>query len=258
MAGTALPPAFTRIALDSVGSTSDVARERAAAGAPAYTVVTASRQTAGRGRRGRTWTSPPGNLYASLIVRPGRPAGEAATLGYAAGLAAIEAVDELLAVAAGTGQPGPARPVATLKWPNDVLVDGAKLAGLLLETVGADPAPALVIGFGANVEAAPGDTPYRAARLATWAPEATPDRLLAAYLTRYLAWETRWREGGFAALRPHWLARAHGQGGPVTVALGAETVAGRFADLDPSGRLVLDTVAGRRLVSAGDVHFQAA
>jgi BirA family biotin operon repressor/biotin-[acetyl-CoA-carboxylase] ligase len=231
----ALPPFYRLEVHETLASTNDEAKRRAAAGAAEGALILARRQTAGRGRSGRTWTSPEGNLYVSLLLRPARPPGEAAQLSFVAALALAEAV---------------AVPVA-LKWPNDVLARGRKLAGILLE--GSDGW--LVIGCGLNIASAPeGATCLRAE-----GSTASPDQALEAFGAAFLAWRARWLADGFAPIRTAWLARAAGLGAPAVARLGHETLHGTFADLDSDGALVLDMGgAGRRRIAAGEVYFQAA
>ena len=230
----------------SIGSTSDEARRLARAGAAEGTVVVAEEQTAGRGRQGRSWTSAPGNLYVSIVLRPGVPAERLHELAFLAGLAVAEAVAALL-------PPGPA---VTLKWPNDVLIDGAKVAGLLLE----QDAEAAILGIGVNVAHHPEQTPYRAGALATVGARATPEMVLQRLLAAIDAALTLWRAHGFAAIRSHWLARAHPPGTPLVVRLGGATEAavldGRFAGIDAAGALLLDTAAGQVRIVAGEVARQ--
>ena len=243
-----LPPGYALIALDEAGSTNDEARERAARGAPEGTVVWARVQRAGRGRRGRSWISPPGNLYFSVILRPACEARSVAQLSFVAALAVLDLVDELL--------PGRAR----CKWPNDVLVDGGKVAGVLLESALGPGGRVdwVVLGIGVNLASHPGiEGPVPSTSLAdagamTLAPEEALPPVLAALAHRRREWETQ----GFAAVRSAWLARAHGLGGPVRVANGERRLTGIFEGLDEGGALVLAQAGGERLsIAAGDVFF---
>jgi BirA family biotin operon repressor/biotin-[acetyl-CoA-carboxylase] ligase len=231
------------VALQSVGSTNDEAARLAEAGAREGTVVWAREQTGGRGRRGRTWASPVGNLYSSTILRPDCPAARAAELGFVAALAVSDMV--------------PASRQVRVKWPNDVMVDGGKVAGILPESsIGADgKAEHVVLGIGVNVSFAPElpEMRYRGACLGGTV-EAALERLTAA-LTRRLA---QWRRDGFAAVRAEWLAKAGPLGLEVDVKLGEELVRGRFAGMDGEGALLLDTAAGRRRIVAGELLARAA
>ena len=243
-----LPPGYALIALDEAGSTNDEAKERAAGGAPDGTVVWARVQRAGRGRRGRSWVSPPGNLYVSVILRPACEARSVAQLSFVAALAVHDLVDGLLL--------GRAR----CKWPNDVLVDGGKVAGVLLESALGPGGRAdwVVLGIGVNLANHPGiegpipSTSLVDAGASALAPEDALPSVLAALARRRQEWETQ----GFAAVRRAWLARAHGLGGPVTVVNGARRLTGVFEGLDEEGALVLAQPGGVRLpIAAGDVLF---
>ena len=243
-----LPPGYALIAFDEAGSTNDEARERAAGGASEGTVVWARVQRAGRGRRGRSWVSPPGNLYFSVILRPACEARSVAQLSFVAALAVLDLVDGLV--------PGRAR----CKWPNDVLVDGGKVAGVLLESALGPGGRVdwVVLGIGVNLASHPGlqgpvpSTSLADAGAMTLAPEEALSSVLAALARRRREWETQ----GFAAVRSAWLARAHGLGGPVTVANGDRRLAGVFEGLDEGGALVLAQAGGERLsIAAGDVFF---
>ena len=243
-----LPPGYALIALDEAGSTNDEARERAAGGAPDGTVVWARVQRAGRGRRGRSWVSPPGNLYFSVILRPACEARNVAQLSFVAALAVLDLVDESL--------PGRAR----CKWPNDVLVDGSKVAGILLESALGPGGRVdwVVLGIGVNLASHPGiegsipSTSLSAAGGPTLVPEEALRSVLAALARRRREWETQ----DFAAVRSAWLARAYGLGGPVRVANGERRLAGIFEGLDEGGALVLAQPGGERLsIAAGDVRF---
>ncbi len=225
---------------DSLPSTQDEARRLAADGAPEGTVVRAARQTRGRGRAGRAWQDPPGNLALSVLLRPGRPAGEAAHVGFVAGVALCHALDSLL--------PGDA-PEPRAKWPNDVLLDEKKVAGVLLEG-GRDH---IILGIGVNVAAAPPDLPATA--LAAHGATAGPGTVAETLLGRLAPWYDRWRREGLAGVRAAWLARAHGLGGPVRAIVDGTARTGTFAGLDADGALLLDADGRRLRVLAGDVFF---
>lgn len=240
-----LPAPFSHVGLDSVGSTNDEARRRVEDGTAAdLLVVTAARQTAGRGRRGRVWESPEGNLHASFALRIRRPLSEAAQIGFVAALALAEALDEVV----------PGHDVRC-KWPNDVLVDGRKVAGMLLESAGDGW---LVLGIGVDVadRPAPGETLYATMALAELGYGGDTAQVLTALCRHFGPWLGRWREEGFAPIRAAWLIRARGLGEAAVVRLEAETLTGVFKGLDEEGGLLLDQgEAGIRRVLAGDVFF---
>lgn len=246
-----MTPPFRKVVLDETDSTNSEARRRAEAGAPDGLAVVARRQTAGRGRRGRRWESPEGNLYVSLLLRPDRPLAEAALLSFVAAVALGEAVAAMLP---------PEAPIA-FKWPNDLLVGGAKCAGMLLESsaAGAGRLDWLIVGVGVNLASHPEGLPYPATDLAAaGAPAPTPGAALEAFLGRFAHWRDIWSRRGFAPVRRAWLARAAGLGGPVEVRAGNATLCGTFAGLDPEGAMLLESARGRRRVTAGDVFFPAA
>ncbi len=244
-----LPAFFDLVALDSIDSTNDEARRLLAAGAvPEGTLIWAAEQTAGRGRRGRSWSSPPGNLYFSLVLRPQCGPGMAAQLGFVAAVALAETLAALL--------PGADR--VRLKWPNDVLVDGAKISGILLEAASARAGPldAVILGVGVNVGSRPEAGLYRTISLREAGAGIVPGALLERFAAGLLAWYEIWRRDGFAPLRAAWLGRAVGLGQDIEVRLDRETLVGRFAALDEGGALALELADGsRRLVAAGDVFF---
>jgi BirA family biotin operon repressor/biotin-[acetyl-CoA-carboxylase] ligase len=246
-AGIPLPPGWRLLAFDVLGSTNDEAKRIAAEGAAHGTLVAARRQEAGRGRRGRGWSAPEGNLYVSAVLRPRRPGAALAQLSFAVALAAAEALPRFL----------PPGVEVAVKWPNDVLIDGAKAVGILLETEGTDW---VVAGVGINCLLHPEDTPYAATSLAAkGAASPSPTLVLGAFAERLAHWTERWEADGFAAVRQAWLGLARGVGGPVTVRLANETLEGVFAGLDADGVLLLDLPDGsRRGISAGDVHFGTA
>jgi BirA family biotin operon repressor/biotin-[acetyl-CoA-carboxylase] ligase len=235
---------------ETLGSTNDEAKTLARAGAPAGTIVWADEQSAGRGRRGRVWLSPPGNLYLSLVLRPDGGPARAAQLGF---VAALGLGDALAALA------GPALQLRN-KWPNDLLANGKKLAGILLEseTSAADRVDFVIVGIGVNIAAAPAEVEYPATSLATeGVAGVTPAVLLAGFARHFEIWERRWGAAGFAAVRAAWLPRASGLGEPIRVRLERSTLLGRFLDLDADGALVLEEAQGSRRIAAGEV-FPAA
>jgi BirA family biotin operon repressor/biotin-[acetyl-CoA-carboxylase] ligase len=238
-----LPDGWTLVALPSVGSTNDEAARLATEGAPEGTVVWARQQTGGRGRRGRRWASPVGNLYSSTILRPSCPAAQAAELGFVAALAVADMVPQGRAV--------------RVKWPNDVLVEGGKIAGILPESSVGEGGKVehVVMGIGVNVAFAPAlpEMRYPGAALGG-SVEAALENLTGALASRL----AQWRREGFEAVRTAWLALAGPIGLEVDVKLGEELVRGQFAGLDREGALLLDTPAGRRKIVAGELLGRAA
>jgi BirA family biotin operon repressor/biotin-[acetyl-CoA-carboxylase] ligase len=233
---------------DLVGSTNDLARERAASGADAGLVIRADRQSAGRGRRGRSWDAPAGNLYCSLVLRPDRAPAEIATLSFVTVIALGDVLSELL----------PERLIQH-KWPNDLLVEGCKISGILLESAGGLPSevPALVVGVGVNVVSHPDQTLYPVTDLMEQgAAPITVVALLDRFLTRFAEHYERWLQGGFAAILPAWRQRAVGIGNEIVVRLESTSLSGRFVDLDHDGTLLLAMADGQtRHIAAGDIFL---
>lgn len=241
-----LPAGCRLVALGAVGSTNDEARALAVAGAPDRTFVWAREQTSGRGRRGAAWTSPPGNLYVSAILRPHVPPSRAMQLSFVVAVAMAEAIQQASGIA------------LALKWPNDLLLDGRKTAGILLESAGTGATlDWLVAGTGVNLASHP-EALATATHLGAAGATVTPEILLPLYAGALVAWADRWTADGFAPVRAAWLARASGLGGPIVVRLPDSELAGTFADLDETGGLVLDAPGGRRTVTAGEVFAAAA
>lgn len=261
--GPAAREAGYRIAsFPEIGSTNAEALARARAGATGRLWLVTARQTAGRGRRGRSWETARGNLAASLLLILARDPVPAATLGFVAGVAldeAIRAIAPSLALHIGMDG-GEDRPGSRLrlKWPNDVLLDGAKLAGILLEAEAlADGRLAVVVGIGVNVVEAPSGLPYPATSLRSLGLTiGTPD-VFAALSDAWTGLELLWKGGrGFPAIRRLWLERAAGLGEEVAINIGDEVVGGVFTTIDDAGRLVLRLADGTtRSVAAGEVHF---
>jgi BirA family biotin operon repressor/biotin-[acetyl-CoA-carboxylase] ligase len=214
------------------GSTNDEIAALARDGAPEGLWLRAERQTGGKGRQGRLWASPAGNLHASTLVRlrPGDP--PAPTLALVAAVVLYEAA-------------APHAPDATIKWPNDLLVRGAKLAGILLERQG----DAVIIGFGVNLAHHPTDLDRPAACLD---PPVPAHAFLQRLAAGFAAWLARWRTEGLAPVRAAWLAAAH----PIGTCLSAGGAEGVFDGLDETGALRLRLADGTlRVIQAGDVFL---
>lgn len=238
-------------ALEAVDSTSSEALRRAEAGESGPLWIVAKRQAGGHGRRGRSWTSPDGNLAATFLMTTAVPAEAIATLGFVAGVALHGAVAAL--------QPDLA-PRLRLKWPNDLLADGDKLAGILVEVSGPRQGRhAVAVGIGVNVAAAPQHLPYPAASLAGLGLTHDAASLFTMLSDGWAEALALWDAGrGMPAIRDAWLARGAGLGSAVEVSTPAGVVAGTFRTIDEDGRLVLDTAGGMRTISAGDVFFGGA
>jgi BirA family biotin operon repressor/biotin-[acetyl-CoA-carboxylase] ligase len=245
-----LPSFFSLVALARTGSTNEDLHRLAREGAAEGTLVWAREQLRGRGRRGRGWSSPPGNLYLSLLLRPFVPPAEAAQIGFVAAVALAETLESLLP---------PGRQLRC-KWPNDLLIDGAKVSGILPEAEAeGGVVQAVVLGMGVNVASFPPDLPYKATSLSAAGVHASVEGVLAGLAPRLLAWYRRWRKEGFPPIRRRWLDFATGLGQPIEVRLEREILRGRFATLDSTGALDLELADGRRrLITAGDVFHPAA
>jgi BirA family transcriptional regulator, biotin operon repressor / biotin---[acetyl-CoA-carboxylase] ligase len=244
-----LPSEYRLLAFGCLGSTNEEAKRLARdEGAEHGTLVWAQRQEAGRGRRGRPWMSPEGNVYASIILRPSCDTGTAAQLSFAAAGALADALQPLLPEA-----------ICCCKWPNDVLIDDRKVAGILLEseTDGSGGLEWLVLGIGINVQHYPTDAEFPATSLLNEGGRLDqPGPVLVRFVQAFSTWYGVWLNEGFDRIREGWLQTARGIGGPVTVRLEKQTLIGTFADLDSDGALLLDMASGeRRRITAGDVFF---
>ena len=234
------------IVLDTIGSTNAESLRLARSGERGPLWVVARSQTAGRGRSGRTWVSEPGNLYASLVLGNPAAAERLPELSLVTALAVHDAVAGRI--------PGLASRVM-LKWPNDLLIDRNKFAGILVE----GEAGNVAIGIGVNCVHHPAGTDYPATDLATAGVRTSPEGLFAllsaAMVTRLGQWD---RGAGFAAIRTDWLARATGLGKPIRVRSDGGELSGSFEGIDDTGRLVLRKPDGTmQTVSAGDVFMTA-
>ena len=227
----------------AVGSTNAEALSAARAGEHEPLWVSAERQTAGRGRRGKSWASPPGNLYASLLlVEPCAPL-LAPQLSFVAGLAAHDAVADCAPDLASA---------LRLKWPNDVLLNGKKLAGLLIES---ESRPfAVAIGIGVNCISHPDDTAYPATDLKSEGVAVAWDDLMSALAAAMNRRVEQWCAGaGFATIRADWLTRAAGLGAPIKVRLPERQLDGIFEGIDERGQLLLATGTSTQIIAAGEV-----
>ncbi|RIY03693.1 biotin--[acetyl-CoA-carboxylase] ligase [Aureimonas flava] len=238
------------LALDEVGSTNAVALEAARAGDPGRLWITAGRQTAGRGRRGRSWLSERGNLYATLLLVDPAPDRHVVDLPLVVALGVRNGLAELSGL-----EPGLVR----IKWPNDILIAGAKAVGILLESEkGRDGRRAVAIGCGVNVESGATETPYAVTSLReagyTGTLATVFDHLAAGVDEALELWDAGRQ---FERVRSEWLRHSVGRGEGCRVNLPDGTsVEGTFVDLDQDGRLVLDEGRGqRRHFSAGDLFF---
>lgn len=221
---------------ESLPSTSDLCRDMAAAGETEGLAVLARRQTAGRGSRGRAWQDGLGNLHFSVLLRPREPARMAGHYALLAGVAVADVLD---------------RPDIALKWPNDVLLGGAKLGGILVDCAQQDGIFLwLVIGIGLNLAAAPQGLDRQVACLdGALAPEDVALRLL----DRLAHWQGVVAAQGWAKLREAWLAHALPAGTAMTLRLGEQSIGGRFAGLAEDGGLLLETPSGTRHFTAGEI-----
>ncbi len=239
------PLQFHRHVLASVDSTNTRAKQMAADGAPAGTLITAREQTAGRGRHGNSWQSMAGNLFASVILRPAISAADVGQLSF---VIAVALADTLKAVLPPQARMG-------LKWPNDILIDGRKCAGILLESESSNGGtlPWVVAGIGVNLANAPdGAISLPQAGAAMLAPE----DFLNLFEPALAQWYDRWQMEGFAPVQAAWTMHAINQGQPIRVRLTREELSGVFEGIDIHGALRLRLSDGAlRLISSGEVYL---
>lgn len=246
---TSWPAGYGLKQFDTIDSTNEEARRLAQAGERGPLWIAAGEQTAGRGRRGRSWVSPRGNLSATLLIDPAKPASDCAQLSFAAALAASDAVSVFAP-----------RAEIKVKWPNDVLANGGKISGILLESASSGSAnPAwLVIGIGINLQAHPPDAEFAATSLpvlGVTSPPLPEDGLLR-LAASFAKWYDIWRTGGFAPIRDAWLARAAGLGTRIRARLQNGESVGVFEGIDANGALLLREAHDRvRTIAAGEVFF---
>jgi BirA family transcriptional regulator, biotin operon repressor / biotin---[acetyl-CoA-carboxylase] ligase len=243
LADTAVAAGYQLQVFQTIGSTNDAAFDAARNGAN-RTWIVAHAQTSGRGRHGRQWQSPPGNLYASLLLVDVIDPRSAPQLGFVAGVALARALRHLV--------PDVLR--IRVKWPNDILLDAAKLAGVLVEgRMLPSGAYAVVVGFGVNCQSRPADLPYPAAALAETGAVRHKAEDVLALLSEEMARGLEVLEQGFDAIRAEWLSLAAGVGAPIKVRTATREFEGVFKSIDATGRLLLMEANGTHAIEAGDV-----
>ena len=233
---------------DTVSSTNALALERAKNGANDRFWIAALKQDAGRGRRNRVWESPHGNLAATLLHFHHGDMAHVATLGFVAGLALKEA---LAAVAPRYGK-------FALKWPNDVLADGKKLSGILLESVALpNGSLGIAVGIGVNIIAHPQQTPFPATSLAAQNINVSAELVFLALSDAWVTLFRLWNNGlGLDAIRKRWLANAAGLGSEIAINHNQTVLRGRFETIDADCRIVIRDDQGLlHHINAGDVYF---
>ena len=231
-----------------IDSTNEEARRLALAGVEGPLWLVADLQTKGRGRRGRNWQSPEGNLAATLLLKPSMPIAQCAQLSFVAALGASDVVSRYAPDAE-----------VKVKWPNDVLADEKKIAGILLESASNDGAHSdwLAIGFGINLASHPADTEFPATSIAALSEKPPAPRVaLDCLAASWSKWYEVWSERGFAPIRDAWLARAARLGARIRARIADMEAVGVFEGIDAEGALILREAAGRtRRISAGEVFF---
>jgi BirA family biotin operon repressor/biotin-[acetyl-CoA-carboxylase] ligase len=230
----------------SVPSTQDLIKQAAAQHVPEGLVAQALTQTAGRGRHGRTWVSDAGNLYLSLLLRPRAHAENLGELSLMTAVALVQAIDHR----------GIDEGLISLKWPNDILLDRQKCAGILVETdiVQDGRINWVVIGVGVNLSSAPPDIAHA---LNDYADQPLhPDDLRDRFLENLHSLYQQWTNEGFQPIKKAWLARAHKPGAALSVKIGDDTQSGLFSGIDDRGGLILEIGGALKTITAGDVFLE--
>lgn len=225
-------------------STSLEAKRRAEQGAVKPLWILALRQRAGYGRRGSAWMQNEGDVAATLLFAPAASGEKLPQLSFVAALAVFDSIRRYAPKA-----------IVSLKWPNDILVDGKKIAGLLLELVSPPNSPLIVaLGVGVNVVTSPEIADYPTSKLIDYcAPPPSPHEFVRTLDEAFAAWRLRWEAGGFPEIRDEWLSHAAHLGERISVRSPSETIVGVFEDLDSEGNLILSSPEGRRLIAAGAI-----
>jgi BirA family transcriptional regulator, biotin operon repressor / biotin---[acetyl-CoA-carboxylase] ligase len=249
LAGSVHAQGFRLASHGRLASTNDEALACARSGDQGGLWVTAESQSGGRGRNGRAWASEPGNLFASLLLIDPAPLRRAPELGFVASVALALTLRDLLG--------GDSR--LAIKWPNDILHDGAKVAGILLESASLPGGFACVVGIGVNCHSHPDVALYKATDLTAIAGRPIAPETVFEPLTASMAhWFDVWAEGaGFEEIRDKWLSLAAGVGAQISVKRLNESLEGVFQTIDPTGRLILQQSSGSVAIDAGDVFLLA-
>ena len=246
-------------AFDQIGSTNAEAMSCARDGVRGPMWFVTTEQTAGRGRRQRAWVAPRGNLASSVLEVMDVSPAVAATMGFAFGLA-HEAALRRVSVEANMRLAGSDQLKYLLKWPNDILVRGQKLCGLLLEAEAVEGGLAVVAGIGTNVVAAPEGTPTPATSLAALGVHVAAEELFVALSDAWVEFRGIWDNGrGFSEIRKLWLECAFGLGERIAINTGTGAIQGTFDTIDDAGCLIVRTADGKRVpITAGEVYFGTA
>lgn len=239
------------LSYDVLDSTNDEAKRLAGGGATHGAVIWAKRQTHGRGRMGRDWVSPEGNLYVSFLLKPEKSLEISSQLGFVAAVAAAETLEAMVADAY----------EIQCKWPNDILLNKRKIAGILMESFATHEKLAtsdrwIVVGVGINIESFPDHVLFPATSLREVGVELISAKIVLSRLVyNFMQCYDLWSRKGFADIRKAWTARAYRLGHAMEVMQGSETVHGVFEGLDTNGALLIRKNTGAlQTVSAGDVH----
>lgn len=247
---------FKIITLDEANSTNQQLREEARTGAKHGTVLWARKQTEGRGRNGRSWESPAGGLYASLLLRPGKNPAQIAQLSFVAAVSAHKALASILCDGVASGEVRAADADIRLKWPNDILLNGRKLGGILLESsIEGGKVDWVILGLGVNIERYPEGCEFPATSLAAAGVTGISAKIvLSRFLYSFAEDYAVWSREGFTPFRQLWLHQASFLGELIQARTESGTQEGIFEDLDEEGALVLRTRQGEiHRITCGDV-----
>lgn len=235
------------LSFDTIDSTNEEAKRLAANGGAHGAVIWAKEQTNGKGRSGREWQSLPGNLFVTVLLQPGCDIALIPQLTYVASLAAMNTIQDLL----------PEDCEISLKWPNDVLINGKKIAGILLESfmVPDDDQRWVAVGVGMNVEESPGDVLFPATSLKEEGVEIISAKIvLSRYVHCFVEAYNQWSRKGFTSIRRQWNSAAWSIGNQVRISLPHEEIEGVFKNIDLDGGLVIQiSPTKKRVIHAGDM-----
>lgn len=235
------------LSFDSLDSTNDEAKRLAKAGGAHGAVIWAKTQTGGKGRMGREWVSQEGNLFVSILLKPEKPVSDLSQLSFVASVAVVEALADMF---------GDDHKLAC-KWPNDVLLDGKKLSGILLESFPCevDGKQWVVVGVGVNVDSHPTGTAFPATCLTESGVELVSAKIvLSRFIHHFIECYNEWSNKGFTPIRKRWVANAWGMKQEITARLPDKEICGIAHELDPSGCLVIkDKKGAKHIIHAADI-----